>query len=177
MHIPQVVYILCLQGHRIDASEVGLVGATAVVVNLAGVIGHIKIAAGGDKDRDNVGERQGGDERIISGIYHVETLALLHGKHILAEAHHIAALVTIETVVIALGTRHGAVDSARNTHRGHVNDEDASAGRNVSLVGSYSTIGSAVIDAIGRFTEAQDAALLLERRSIKHSQTRSDGAT
>ena len=79
----------------------------------------------------------------------MKSLALLNREHILPKTDHVTALVVVKAVVISLGTGQGAVDSPLDSHRGHVDNEDASAGRDIALGGSDSAIGTAIINAIG----------------------------
>ena len=87
--------VLCLESHRVDAGEISLIGASAVVINLAAVVCYVQVAASGDKHRHDIGELQRFHHLIGSGINDMESHALLHGKHILGKAHHVATLPLI----------------------------------------------------------------------------------
>ena len=170
MQAVEWIHVGRLQHDGIDAGEIGLIGAARVVIDLTGIVGDIEISASSDKDSDDVGERQRLNDSIGGSIYHMQPLALLHGKHILAKTHHVTTLVVVKAIVIALSAGQGAADSPLDSHSGHVDDKDTCTGRHIALVGTDGTISPAVVHTVGRLTEAQDAALLLERDGIEHGK-------
>ena len=71
MHSVKLINFIHRQCNGVDAGEVGLVGATAVVVNLARVVGNIQVASSRHKYRDDVGERQCGHNSIGLRVNHM----------------------------------------------------------------------------------------------------------
>ena len=69
-----------------------------------------------------------------------------------------------------------ACDGACRGHCVDIQGKNAGIGGDIALVGGDAAIAAAVIDAVGRLTEAQQAGMLLEGRSIEHGQARADGA-